>query len=220
MACFVFYFWVSSSKINKILLITSSAALLIAIPLSISRTLFFSVFVSLFFTVVAVSGNAKNLSKLFIAAIFIVLLLIGLGETEFFGTAIKAFTHRFETAGKIEGGISGSILNRYFGGLIEALTDTDGLPFFGHGIGMGTNAGSAMLTGDRAFLIAEGEWGRLIGEMGIVLGILTILVRLAFSFSLSLKSFFELRVGNILPWILLSFALLVIPRDNGHNLPH
>ena len=211
-ACFIFYFWVSNSKINKILLIASSAALLIAIPLSISRTLFFSVFVSLFFTIVAVSGSAKNLSKLFMAAIFIVLLLIGLGETEFFGTAIKAFTHRFETAGKIEGSLSGSILNRYFGGLIEALTDTDGLPFFGHGIGMGTNAGSAMLTGDRAFLIAEGEWGRLIGEMGIVLGILTILVRLAFSFSLSLKSFFELRVGNILPWILLSFALLVIPQ--------
>lgn len=211
-ACFIFYFWVSNSKINKILLIASSAALLIAIPLSISRTLFFSVFVSLFFTIVAVSGSAKNLSKLFMAAIFIVLLLIGLGETEFFGTAIKAFTHRFETAGKIEGSLSGSILNRYFGGLIEALTDTDGLPFFGHGIGMGTNAGSAMLTGDRAFLIAEGEWGRLIGEMGIVLGILTILVRLAFSFSLLLKSFFELRLGNILPWILLSFALLVIPQ--------
>ncbi|MDT0686056.1 hypothetical protein [Autumnicola psychrophila] len=212
LACFVLFFWVSNEKVNKIILIAATTALLASIPFSISRTLFFSIVVSLFFTLIAVSRDPKYLVRMLLATIFLVLMITLLSHTESIGTAINAFTHRFETAGKIEGGVAGSILNRYLGGLIDAITNTDNLPFFGFGIGMGTNAGSAMLTGDRAFLIAEEEWGRLIGEMGIALGILTILIRLAFSFSLTLKSYKKIENGDLLPWILLSFALLIIPQ--------
>jgi len=212
LACYVFYFWVSNEKVNKILLIAASAALLASIPFSISRTLFFSILVSLFFTLMAVSKKPRYFSRLLLATFFLIILIVGLSETESVGTAIKAFTHRFESAGKIEGGVAGSIMDRYLGGMITAITDTHNLPFFGFGIGMGTNAGSAMLTGDRGFLIAEEEWGRLIGEMGIVLGIITILIRLLFSFSLTLKSYKKLNLGDLLPWILLSFALLTIPQ--------
>jgi len=212
LSCFVFYFWVSAEKISKVLLVGASVALFASIPFSISRTLFFTILVVLVFTLFAVSRKPKYFARMLMATIFLIILIIALSNTETIGTAIKAFTHRFESAGKIEGGVAGSILNRYLGGMIDAITNIDKLPFFGLGLGMGTNAGSALLTGTRGFLIAEEEWGRLIGEMGIVLGILTILIRLGFAVGLTLKSFKHLRYGDILPWILLGFGLLIIPQ--------
>jgi hypothetical protein len=35
---------------------------------------------------------------------------------------------------------------------------------------MGTNAGAKILTGSTNFLVSEGEWGRVTGERGILLG--------------------------------------------------
>jgi hypothetical protein len=57
-------------------------------------------------------------------------------------------------------------------------------------------------------LISEGEWGRLIGEMGPLIGILFIFFRLIIAINLSLESFKKIKTGNILPWILLSFVFV------------
>lgn len=211
-ACFVLYFWISNTKVNRILLLLATVGVLASIPLSISRSLFFSIMVTLVFTVMAISRKPEYFSKLLLAVIAVMLLLAILSQTSFFNTATAAFTSRFENASSVEGGVASSLIERYFGGMISALSDTNALPFFGYGMGMGTNAGSAILTGDRAFLIAEGEWGRLIGEMGVLLGLGVIVVRLAFCIYISLASLRRLKFEDFLPWILLSYALLVIPQ--------
>lgn len=210
-ACFIFYFLVAKDKINKLLLIGAAIALLASIPLSISRSLFFSIALTVIFTLVAVSRKKEYFPKILGSIIVFIVLLLILGQIPFFSTATEAFTSRFENASKVEGGVSTSLLDRFFGGMVTAVSgDSGGAPFFGYGIGMGTNVGSSLLTGKQTFLISEEEWPRIIGEMGFVLGILVILIRLAFCFSITWESYSRISKGDILPWILLSFALMII----------
>lgn len=211
-ACFIFYFWLVSSQTNKLLLIVATLALLIVIPLSISRTLFFSVVITLAFTIFAVFQNPKKLGFLLLALFGGLILFISLSQTTMFQTGMEAFTARFTSANEAEGGLQGVLLDRYLGGMVGALIKSSQLPFWGLGLGMGTNVGSMLLTGDKVFLISEGEWGRLIGEIGPLMGLLVIFIRLSLTLKLVTTSYKSLLVNNVLPWLLLSFGLLTIPQ--------
>jgi hypothetical protein len=162
------------------------------------------------FVGISISGNAKNFSKLLTIVFFGFVVIFVLKDTEFFKTATGAFTERFETANEAEGGVESMFLDRFLGGLITAVTGTDGLPLFGFGLGMGTNVGAQLLFGSTVFLIAEGEWGRTVGEMGPLLGILIIFVRSSWVFSIFFKSFQKIKEGEILPWLLMSFGFLLL----------
>lgn len=210
-AAFVVYFWLNPA-VNKLVLVCATIAVLAAIPLSISRTLFFSIGISVFFAVVATLVNGKNAGKIIGAGIGIFIALAVLSQISFFQTATEAFTSRFTNANDTEGGLQGTIGDRYLGGMISALANSAQQPFFGYGIGMGTNVGSMLLTGDRKFLISEEEWGRVLGEMGTIMGLGVIFIRLGLSFKLTLHGFKKMRSGDLLPWMMLSFGLLVIPQ--------
>lgn len=211
-ASFIFYFWLKRGIMSKIILIGATLGLISAIPLSISRSLTLSVAVILFFVFIIASRNPKFLGQMIIGGLSILIGIRILGETSFFSTASEVLLTRFESASRVEGGLEGTILERYFGGMWKAVVTSIDLPFFGQGIGMGTNAGSALLSGGRTFLISEGEWGRLIGEMGALMGLIVIAIRLLISCKLLLESFRVMQLGEILPWMLLSFALLVFPQ--------
>jgi hypothetical protein len=75
---------------------------------------------------------------------------------------------------------------------------------------MGTNAGAKLMTGNTTFLISEGEWGRLIGESGLFLGLVFILLRLVLVWKMLIHSIHCIRIGNTLPWMLLSFGFVII----------
>ncbi|HEV7329746.1 MAG TPA: hypothetical protein VGN63_01800 [Flavisolibacter sp.] len=213
-APFVFYFWLNRNNIKKLLLIAATVGLLVAIPLSISRSLLFSVSVTFLFLIFASFYQPRYLSATVYAAVGALIAFAVLLNTSFFQTGIEAFTARFESANKVEGGLEGVIGERYFGGMIGALTNrSDKLPIFGYGLGMGTNAGAMMLTGKADFLISEGEWGRLVGEMGPILGVLAILTRVCFSAQVTISAFRYLSKAYLLPWLLLSFALLTVPQS-------
>ncbi|WP_396166223.1 hypothetical protein [Flavobacterium sp.] len=210
-ACYVFYFWLKPQLINKYLLIASSLALLVAIPTSISRTLFFQVFISTLFFIWAKSsqpGFLKNFSQIVIGISIITILFLnfdGLNDQ------IGAFWERFTKANEVEGGLRGVFMDRFLGGLVSSFFSIDDKNIvWGQGIGMGTNVGSQLLTGKLSFLIAEGEWGRIIGESGMVLGLLIVLIRIQLSFNLLYKSFIKLINGDELPWILVSYGFLLL----------
>jgi hypothetical protein len=211
-ASFIFYFLLNPKDINWISLIGATISLLISIPTSISRTLLFQVGIAFIFALSAVFRKPKYIKKLIPAGIGGVILLIGLSQTSFFQTAIGAFSSRFEVANEIEGGMEGVLIDRYLGGMIGAITESSELPFWGHGLGMGTNVGSMLLTGGTTFLISEGEWGRLIGELGILMGLASIFIRLSLCIKIALACYQKLVQGDILPWMLLSFGLLIIPQ--------
>jgi len=211
-ASYIFYFWLSPRQINKIILLGATVGLLIAIPFSISRGLTFSVVIIIAFMLFTVSRKPKFLGQIIVAGLGVMIAMLFIGKADFFTTALDVMATRFDNAARSEGGLEGTLGDRYLGGMIEAVTSSVDMPFFGQGIGMGTNAGSALLSGGRTFLISEGEWGRLIGEMGALMGLSVIAIRLLVSWRLFVESLRLLKMGEILPWMLLSFALLVFPQ--------
>lgn len=210
-ACYIFYFWVENLKIVKNwLLVLTMGCLLAAIPLSISRTLFFQTIVTSIFAVVIVSRNPKKLVRLVFAFAGGAVLLALLSNFSFFQTGIEVFSYRLFGANEAEGGTRGVLIDRFLGGMYNAITNPGELPFWGYGLGLGTNAGAALQTGEVVFLISEGEWGRLIGEMGLLLGLAAIFLRVSFVVKMTIKSFFVMRKGSPLPWLLLSFGAIQI----------
>jgi hypothetical protein len=208
----VCYFWLSSEKVNKFILIGATIALLASIPLSISRSLFFGVGVTFIFTFIAVSRQPKYLARILGASVFILIALVILSKTPFLSKPTEVFTARFENASESEGGVKVALVDRYLGGMVGALSGNTFVPFWGYGVGMGTNVGSMLLSGKITFLISEGEWGRLIGELGPLMGILTVLIRLGFCATITIAAYKKLVKGDLLPWLLLSNLLLVVPQ--------
>jgi hypothetical protein len=203
---FVIYFWLNTKEINQILLIASTVCVIGAIPISISRGLLIQIILSLTFALASVSNNYKLLGRMLLAALCLIILLALLSNVGFIGTAVEVLTTRFSNASASEGGIDDTIANRIGAGILEPFQNSN-LPFFGFGLGMGTNAGAQLLTG-RAdeFLIAEGEWGRLIGEMGAIMGMTVIILRMSMCLTLLFTSFRQIKFNNLLPWMLVSIC--------------
>jgi hypothetical protein len=213
LACFVFFFWLSPKKyISNILLISASIALLLSIPFSISRSLLFSVFITLAFVIIAVSKNRNSLGRIIVVVVVLLMSLVALSQISIFQTATEAFTSRFASASDSEGGLKGTLGDRYLGGLISSIEYANDIPFFGYGLGSATNVGNSLLTGKIVAATGEQEWSRLISELGIIMGVLVIFIRLIVSFKISIASYKQLSTGDFLPWILLSFCLLMLPQ--------
>ncbi len=211
-AVFVFYFWIESKKINRVVLSLATAALLASIPFSISRSLLFQIMISFGFTIIGASIIKQNSNKGITMILGFSALALLLSLFDIFSIGIEAFSTRLERANTAEGGIESVFLDRYLGGLINALSSSTNQPFLGYGLGYGTNVGSSILTNKRAFLISEGELGRLIGELGPILGIAIILIRLLMTAKLTSWAWQYLKINDILPWILLSFTLFILPQ--------
>ncbi len=212
LSCFILYFWLKPGLVNRMVLITATICLLAAIPFSISRTLFYQTLLIVLFAVFAVARKSKYVPKLIFGAMASVVLLWAFLNTSYLETPIEAFTARFEGATRYEGGVSGTLIDRYLGGMVNAISNSSEVPFFGHGLGMGTNAGGQLITGEKVMLIyAEDEWARLVGESGLLLGLAFIAIRLGLSVYLAVNSFRALAFGNLLPWLLLGFCLLTLP---------
>lgn len=211
-AAYIFYFWLRPGQIRKLILIASTVGLIVAIPFSISRSLAFTVVVILFFVLMTLTRNPKLLWKVLFGFIGVAVLILLLSTTGFLDTPLEVFLSRFESAAASEGGLEGTIGDRYLGGMYNSVARSGQRPFFGEGLGMGTNVGSTLMGAGRTFLIAEGEWGRVIGEMGAILGIAVIAIRLIIVAKVGLMSYAKIAQGQVLPWMLLSFAVLIFPR--------
>jgi hypothetical protein len=208
-AGFVFYFWLYPKLVNRYLLLATTVALIVAIPTSISRTLFFQVVLSLLFFLWAKSnqsGILKNIVQISIGFSFLFILSLSVNVLN---TQVETFVSRFTDANEIEGGLEGVFIDRFLGGMVGAITNIDDShAIFGKGIGMGTNVGAQLLSGGTTFLVSEVEWGRIIGESGMLFGMFIILVRISMAMTISIQSFKFLRKGDALPWMLLSFGFV------------
>lgn len=211
-AAFVCYFWLEAKRISLVVLTSATVSLIVAVPLSISRALFFQLLVCLVFMAIASIRSPKFFGRIILALVGALIIGAVLSESNIFETALEVFSARFESANEIEGGVEGVLVDRFLGGLWSALSGSGStnLPFFGYGLGMGTNAGSMLLTGDVTYLISEGEWGRVIGELGPLMGLMFILLRGGLCFRILFAAYHKLSVGDVLPWMLFSFGFLVV----------
>jgi hypothetical protein len=210
-SAFLFYFWLNQKFIKKIILIIATVAFIAAIGYSISRTIFFQAMVAILFVLIAVSFKPKYLPSFIIGAFFIGIMITALSSLSVVNKATEAFSSRFESANKREGGVEGVFLDRFLGGSLNALKQSPNYPFLGMGIGLGTAAGAVIQTGQATFLIDEGEWGRIVGEMGPLLGLLIIFMRCFLGIQLLRNSFNLLRKqDDSLSWMLMSYGFLII----------
>ncbi len=216
-AVFVMYSWLKGvSKRHLPVLIAASAGVLIAIPLAISRGYLFQlVITAAFFVVASLVGGGKAVGRLGIAAVALPILLLLLSGFDFVQNGITVFMDRFTNASRVEGGLEGTLGDRFIGGMTGAVGQADNLPFWGMGLGMGSIVGATLLTGSSdVFLVAEGEWGRVIGEMGGLLGIITILARIVLTVHFSVKSIVYVFRRHPLPWLMTSFGIIQIITAN------
>lgn len=209
---FVFYFWLSKDYCSKILLYGSTIALVIALPLTISRGAVVAVVIVGLFAIIASATSSKMLVKIVITSLaFYILIIVLQNYTTIFNLGTEVFMDRVDTVNRVAGGgLKESILLRIFDEFTGPFVELFKQPMFAGNLGMGTNAGAQMLTGKIVFLVSEGEFGRLGGEQGIIFGGGIIILRILLAFSIIIKSWKMPHEEKLLPFIICGSACVAI----------
>jgi hypothetical protein len=189
-------------------MIASGAAILIAIPVSISRTLFLSV------AIVAVAGVGAMLVggrfsfKLVVQFAVAVLILSTLAsQSSVFQDGMEAFSARWEAATTEGGGFQEAIVDRVLDDLFGSFK---GVKYSGLGTGFSTNVGQKALTEQLGFGASESEWGRLLYDNGFILGSLIIAYRIALAVSVVFASFRAWKRRSPIALVFASAAFLLL----------
>lgn len=211
---FVFYFWLSKEYCSKILLVISTIALVIALPLTISRGAVVAVLiVGLFATAAAITSLQAFFKVIITLTVLFLTILFLQNFVPIFSVGTEVFMDRVDSANKSTGAGSGlkeSILLRIWVDFAGPFLDLFSYPMFEGNLGMGTNAGAQMLTGKTTFLISETEVGRIVGEQGIILGLGIVLVRIVLTISMAINSWRLPNTHKLLPFTLCGAACVAV----------
>ena len=146
----------------------------------------------------------------------VVALVLGLivSRTPIFREGMMVLSTRFnEAAAGTDQSIARSLVTRPLGVFEDAYSVVTRAPWFGYGLGVGTNAGAKFLVGRSLFLLTEGEWSRILLEAGPIFGIAYLAWRTALVAWIGWLAFKSLRAGHLLP--LLLFAAGFLPLLSG-----
>jgi len=196
------------------LLLGAGFALVVTIGVSGSRSVLLAVMV-VFFSLVAVlffRPDAVNQAVRNLLVIGIVLVLAS--RLPIFNQGVQVLSDRFTTVAEAEettiaGGLIARTLEPFKEGLLLWwYAPPVGAPWWGLGLGIGTNGGAKFLTGRALFLLSEGEWGRVILESGKILGATYLIWRTMLTFSLGFFSIRQLKAGRLLPLLLYAAGFL------------
>lgn len=191
----------------------SSASLIVALPVSISRTLLFKYVLAVAATVASSVLSGRNMKNFIVGALVLSVVALAATRLPVVQDAQKAFAARWEMATEAEGegeGMQGVLQNRVGDSTVGAVADAFNSPLLGYGIGLGTNFGATRVAGKRAFLVGEGSWPTTIGELGPILGIILLGLRLALAGLLLRRAVLQAKRSNALPLILGGYALVVV----------
>lgn len=162
-------------KLPLWMMIALGGAILVAIPISISRTLFLSVAIVVIAGIAAMSlGGRLSIKSISQFVLVAAILYMFAGQSLVFQDGMEAFSARWEGATTDEGGFKVAIVDRVLQDLFGSF---EGVGDFGFGTGFSTNVGQKMLTEAVGFGASEGEWGRLLYDNGFALGTLMICYR-------------------------------------------
>jgi hypothetical protein len=143
-----------------------------------------------------------------------VLLGFAVMQTPIFKEGFNVLSTRFtEAAEGTNKSIGGGMVERVFEEFSQGVFVLSQAPFFGYGLGIGTNAGAKFLTGRQMFLLSEGEWPRIFLESGQLLGLAYVIWRCAIVVSVGLLCVRAVKAANILPILIFSSGCL--PMLNG-----
>lgn len=197
-AAYIAYGFLQKGRLPLWLLLTATPSVLASLAVSGSRLAVTAVAVVGLCAVGAVVVRGKGFGGVAAAGGIICLAMVVLGNMHFFQEGRDQLNRRFEDASPDQNSDTAFITSRVSGDTELAIRLLGTVPLLGHGTGLGTSVGSQLTIGERVFLGAEGEWGRLIWESGPILGIGLILYRTWLAFGIGLTSFKALRRGEFL----------------------
>jgi len=184
------------------LLAASLLSVAVVQPVSGSRTMVISCGLVFVAALIFAFFRPNQSKRILMIAVLATVSVAALSLTSFFREAIETFMTRWDSASAQTGGVQHGIIGRYFQGFVEPFEYLPQAGFIGKGLGMGTNAASAMLTGALVFLLVEGEWGRVVLEVGPFLGFAYLGYRLWLGGSIALRAAWGAKRGQLLPWLL------------------
>lgn len=183
----------------------SAGALIFSLPISISRSMFFMYALVMIAALAASILSGRAARNFLIGGCVIAGMFLLVSRSEFFQDALQVFEVRWQIATDSEGGEDGvaGVLDHRVGGVLrDGFSMISETPLAGVGIGLGTNIGAVRVSGERAFLVAEGAWASTVGELGPVLGFLVIAMRVGFGCLILMIAILQARRGNVLPLVL------------------
>lgn len=195
----------------------AGVALVVALPVSISRSLLAGYVLVLIAVIVSLLLTRTRIMPL-VSGLLAVAVAIGIATTiPAFQDTSAAFMARWEGAGGVDreevgdlGIVSNQLEKRVLPGFISPFRNLENLPFLGYGIGMGTNVGARRLSGQVGFLLGEGGWEVSLGELGLPLGLAFVIWRIALTFWIMRLALRAAARGNRLPLILAGSSLLTV----------
>jgi hypothetical protein len=149
--------------------------------------------------VFAILARERAYRILAIAAL-ICATLAALSLIGFFREVVTVFMVRWNSAS--EGSASVSLATRIVGGFLDPFALLAEAGPFGKGVGLGTNAASALMTGTPQFLLAEGEWSRVILEAGPLLGFSFLGYRAWLAGDMAVRAAVAAKQQHLLAWLL------------------
>jgi hypothetical protein len=205
---FLFYGYLKRGTFPRWLLYAGAPALFLMVALSGSRAVLsaMTVLIGAIVLIAVVLPHARS------GSFKVILVLLAVYTVTSSWTAVQqgydVLNFRLEGGG----GVKEGLVDRY----VESLLPVHALvaaPWFGYGLGLGTNAAVSMLGYDRVFLLAENEWERVIMESGPFLGVAYILLRMGVVWQMGAAALARLPKGETLA--LLLFAAFALPMLNG-----
>jgi len=187
------------------LLGASGVALAIGIVVSGSRSAVASCALVMAFVVFVFIFRRDAVTRIGGALFAIALLGFVVSRTSIFKEGVNVMTTRFnEVAEQTQESVARGIVGRIFSELTDSAYIWTKAPWFGYGLGVGTNAGANILTGQSVFLLTEGEWPRIELESGRIFGVAYIFWRIFFTAYVGFLCIRALKLGNLLPLFLFS----------------
>jgi len=169
-------------------------------PVSGSRLLVLGCALVALAAVVFATLNWGRAHRILAIAALICATLAVLSLTSFFREAMTVFMSRWNDAS--EGSASVSLTMRIVGWFLDPFALLPEAGLFGKGVGLGTNAASALMTGTLQFLLAETEWSRVILEAGPLLGFSFLAYRTWVAGDMAVRAAAAAKQQHLLAWLL------------------
>jgi hypothetical protein len=222
-AAFILYGFVNEKMAPKWLLWSASFAMLLSIPIVGSRTLVFQLAaVAICAAVGALCGVTQLFQSLkFAAPLLVIAFLVSLLPV--FGEASVNLRQRFTEASRTEGSVQNAVQERTVGSIFETIEGTDFLSNpYGIGMGVGAAAITQLMHGEVTFVAGEGEFSRMMYELGPFPGLFFMLFRLLLAVFLTIAAIARARQREPLALLLVPlmftsifFSVLEQPTEQG-----
>src|SRR6516164_6586994 len=192
--------FLDQKQLPRWLCLAGIPALLLSLVLSGSRSAIASVTIIVIAALLICGRQFERFSRVLTPALLAYLTFLGFCYLPLFRAGLEAHEGRF----KAGGGVNRGIIARYLGAFGESIEIAGQTPLLGRGLGIGTNAGAALMTGSRTFLLGESEWSRVVGESGPILGYAYLMLRVVICLFIARRCWAAVRRGQASPFLLIA----------------